>query len=138
MRRTGSLLFAPRGFCFSQTNKEIAVHGNCGMCQFRIESTAMKVPGVDTAIWYPSADSLYVKFLPDADGEGLMKIVCLNIVNAGHDNSYYAAPDSSYNALHGCCKYERPYIPKNYCDEHPFVRNKKAVNCTQCGKKLIR
>lgn len=79
------------------------VWGNCGMCKDRIEKT-VKSEGATNAAWDSKTKLLAVTFDPsktsvDALGKKLAIV--------GHDTEKYKADDKVYNALPGCCKYER-------------------------------
>lgn len=90
------------------TNQTFTVHGDCGMCKERIETTALK-NGAETAIWNEETQQLHLQFDPaKASSEYLLK----KIAEAGHDNEKYSAPDSVYNALPSCCHYPRTLLNK--------------------------
>lgn len=133
------LAFIP-GILFSQVGQSSMtfVKGNCGMCQYRIESTAISVDGVDTAVWSPYSDSLKVWYQLDVKLEQVQLEVHRLIAEAGHDNSFFRAPDSSYDKLHKCCKYDRLDYPKYSCIHHDHVRSSRKVECTVCGLRLTK
>jgi copper chaperone CopZ len=107
MMMVAGLLFFSMTSLFANVTKteKIKVYGNCGMCQSRIEKAAKSVPGVTKASWNKEDDILTVNF-DDT------KTTTLKIEEAeskvGHDTDHTRATDKSYNALPGCCKYERP------------------------------
>lgn len=79
------------------------IFGNCNMCKSTIEKAGNinKVAKVDwnkdtkmAALTYDSQ-----KTNPDE----ILKRIAL----AGYDSEKFLAPDSAYNALHGCCQYDR-------------------------------
>lgn len=89
---------------FSQNTKEKAlVKGLCGMCKNRIETVAKK-SGAKTASWSPETQTLEVEFLPTKTN--LDKIL-KSIADAGHDNEKYQTDEATYDALPGCCQYDR-------------------------------
>lgn len=79
------------------------VSGNCGMCKSTIEKAA-SVMGVSEAKWDIETKILTLAY--DANlitGDTVLK----HIADAGYDNEKFKATDMVYNALPGCCKYER-------------------------------
>jgi len=79
------------------------VWGACGMCKTRIEKTVL-AEGVTAASWDSKTQMLTVTFNPAKTGkEALSK----KLAAAGHDTEKFKAPDEVYNALPGCCHYER-------------------------------
>jgi copper chaperone CopZ len=81
----------------------IKVWGNCEMCKARIEKAA-KLDGVSKAEWDTQSKILWVTF---DTAKTSMDEISKNIAAAGHDNSKVKADDKAYNALPGCCRYER-------------------------------
>ena len=78
------------------------VKGNCGMCQQRIEKTAMAVEGVTSARWNKNDGKLSLvydnkKTTPDKVQQALAA--------AGHDTGKFKADQAVYDKLPGCCKY---------------------------------
>lgn len=89
---------------FSQAVKEKAlVKGLCGMCKQRIETTAKK-SGAKTAQWNAETQELEVTFVPSKTS---MDAILKSVAAAGHDNEKYQTDDKTYNALPGCCHYDR-------------------------------
>ncbi len=85
------------------TESTFKVKGECGMCKDRIETTA-KSAGAASANWNANTQTLSVKYdATRVTGDTLLK----KIAEVGHDNEKYAAPDSVYSNLPGCCLYER-------------------------------
>jgi copper chaperone CopZ len=79
------------------------VWGNCESCKARIEKTA-KVAGAATASWSESTKLLKVTFdNTKTDVDKISKALAA----VGHDTEKYKADAKVYNALPGCCKYER-------------------------------
>jgi len=79
------------------------VSGKCEMCEARIEKAALGVKGVKTAEWDKTTKLLKVSF----DGNTSKKDIEKAIADVGHDTPDFKAKDAVYNALPGCCKYER-------------------------------
>ena len=79
------------------------VSGNCEMCETRIENAAKSVDGVQTAEWDKTSKMLKITYNSDVNAKDVQKV----IVEVGHDTENYKAEDVVYNALPGCCKYER-------------------------------
>jgi mercuric ion binding protein len=84
--------------------EKIEVAGNCGMCETRIEKAAKSVEGVTSADWDKESKMLEVTF--DSEKSDLHKIH-LAVAEVGHDTKMHKASDEVYDALPGCCKYER-------------------------------
>lgn len=82
---------------------QIKVSGNCESCKTRIEKAAIKA-GAIKADWSANTQILTVSFDPKKTSEDK---ISKQVAAAGHDNEKYKATDKTYNALPGCCKYER-------------------------------
>jgi len=81
----------------------IKVWGNCGMCKSRIENTA-KVDGVSKALWDAKTQILTLTYDPSkVKTDDIQK----KIAAIGHDTEMFKADDKAYDALPGCCKYDR-------------------------------
>lgn len=81
----------------------IKVWGNCGMCKETIENVAKKA-GATTADWNEESKELKVSYaVKKTSSEKIQK----KIAKAGYDTKDFTASDKAYNALHGCCKYDR-------------------------------
>jgi len=103
---TGLLFFGMTSlFAKDAKTEKIKVYGNCGMCKSRIEKAAKSVEGVTKATWDDTEGILTVTF--DESKTTVMKIEEA-AANVGHDTDHVKATDKSYNALPGCCKYDRP------------------------------
>jgi mercuric ion binding protein len=79
------------------------VSGNCGMCKDRIEKTA-KEEGATSAAWDSKSKILTVSFDPSKTS---LDALGKKLAAAGHETGKYKADEKAYNALPGCCKYER-------------------------------
>lgn len=79
------------------------VGGSCGMCKDRIEAAALSVDGVIAASW---DDETMMLHLDHEMGTVIMK-VHEAVARVGHDTELVKAPDAVYEALPGCCLYER-------------------------------
>ncbi|PHR48015.1 MAG: ATPase [Fluviicola sp.] len=89
--------------------EKFKVYGNCGMCKKRIEKAALSVNGVKSANWDIESKIITVQYndhLLSKQGKS-MDNVYMKISKSGHDTQYYKAKDEAYNALPGCCQYER-------------------------------
>lgn len=82
------------------------VYGNCEMCKKRIEKAA-DIKGVSTATWDVDSKMMAVVFNPDKTSQ---EEIQKGIAQAGHDTQDFAAPDSSYDQLPGCCQYDRKNV----------------------------
>ena len=84
-------------------NESIKVLGNCGSCKNRIEKAA-KAEGATTAVWDSKTQLLAVTFDPSKTN---VDAISKKIAAVGHDTEKYKADDKVYDALPGCCHYER-------------------------------
>lgn len=91
---------------FSQEIKseKFKVSGNCGMCENRIETAVTGLEGVSKADWDKETKMLAVSF-----DESKLKLGDIHkaVAKVGHDTEIEKASDDVYNALAGCCQYER-------------------------------
>jgi copper chaperone CopZ len=95
---------------FAQAKTEkFEVKGNCGMCENRIEKAAKSTDGVSKADWDKESKMLVVSF--DESKTSLQKVQKA-IAEVGHDTPMVKAKDEVYNALPGCCKYDRTETKK--------------------------
>lgn len=93
------------GTAFGQTKTEkFEVKGNCGMCESRIEKAAKSVDGVSSADWSKASKMIEVSY--DSTKTNVHK-VHMALAKVGHDTNMHKAQDDVYNALPGCCKYDR-------------------------------
>jgi len=92
-------------FAKEAKTEKIKVYGNCGMCKSRIEKAAKSVEGVTKATWDDKEGILTVTF--DGTRTTVSKIEEA-VAKVGHDTDHAKATDKAYNALPGCCKYDRP------------------------------
>lgn len=87
----------------STKTETFKVYGNCGSCKARIEKAALQ-KGVSKAEWNKDTKVLTVVYNPSQiSSETILKKIALN----GHDNEKFKADNKTYNALPGCCQYER-------------------------------
>ena len=87
----------------STKTETFKVWGKCDMCKARIEKT-VKAEGATSADWNIKTQILTVTFEPaKTNVESLSK----KLAAVGHDTEKYKADDKVYNALPGCCKYDR-------------------------------
>lgn len=98
---------------FSQNKKVVKtsfwVSGNCEMCKANIEG-ALDQKGVRSAIW--DEKTKMVDIVYDSTRVKSAQIQQW-ISNKGYETETTAANDSAYEALPGCCKYERKLsVPK--------------------------
>jgi mercuric ion binding protein len=99
------LLVSVVGTAQGKKTETFKVFGNCEMCKANIEGALKKKDGILSKKWDPKTQMLTVKYnSSEITLAGIGKIVA----NAGYDNEFAMAPDAKYNALHACCKYERP------------------------------
>jgi mercuric ion binding protein len=107
---TSTLIFAQE-----LKTETFKVYGNCGMCESRIEKAAKSIGGVSLADWNKETEMIEVSF--DTSKTDVHK-VHIAIAKAGHDTDMQKAKDETYNALPGCCKYERPTAKKEDHNSH--------------------
>lgn len=86
---------------------QVAISGNCGMCEATIEKAAF-VKREAEADWDKDAKTARITFdSTRTDLDAVLKRIAL----AGYDNVRYLAPNAAYAALPGCCQYERRLKP---------------------------
>ena len=83
---------------------EFKVAGNCGMCEKRIEKAAYSVKGVKSAEWHSEHGDIHLVI---DETKCSKEDVAKAIAAVGHDTEFIKAKDEVYDALHGCCMYER-------------------------------
>lgn len=81
------------------------VYGNCGMCEKTIEGSLGEKDGVSQAEWNRETHEMSVTYNPEKISIEKIK---QKIAARGYDTDTHRAKDKVYNALPGCCKYERP------------------------------
>ena len=81
----------------------IKVLGNCDMCKTRIEKAA-KAEGASGASWDSKTKLLTLNYDPSKTS---IDAIAKKEASVGHDTEKYKAEDKVYNALPGCCKYDR-------------------------------
>jgi copper chaperone CopZ len=109
-----SMFLLGTSMLFAQAKTEkFEVKGNCGMCESRIEKAAKSVDGVSTADWNKETKILEVSF--DESRTSTHKIQ-MAVSKVGHDTPMHKASDEAYDALPGCCKYDRSDAKKQGTD----------------------
>ena len=88
----------------TEVTDTVTVYGNCNMCKGHIETALKDVDGIKKATWSHDTNLLTVTY--DKDKITLLKIEQL-VADAGYDTIHVTAPKEKYDALPGCCKYER-------------------------------
>jgi copper chaperone CopZ len=125
-----SLLFVVTG-CEAQiknAKKEtVKVYGNCGMCKKTIEKAANE-KGIVKADWDIDSNMLTMtydsaKTNPDA--------VLKKVAYAGYDSDKFRAPDEAYDALHGCCQYDRPVKNTAKAESHDAHKGHDMAEMTK-------
>jgi mercuric ion binding protein len=99
------LMISFTAFAGETTKEKFKVYGNCGMCEKTIEKAAKEVEGVKKANWDQKTKMIEVTF--DAEKTSLDAIQKA-IAKVGYDTDQAKAKDEVYEALHSCCKYDRP------------------------------
>ena len=98
----------------TQSDYSIGVKGNCGMCKTTIEKSVKGLDFVENAEWGIQTKILDVEF-SDSSIFDLEKLN-IAITESGYETMSSTANQSSYDALPGCCKYDRNmqvYSPKS-------------------------
>lgn len=107
MKSLAIFLFFAFGFSnssFAQTqNDTIKVWGSCGMCKSKIEKTA-KSAGAKSASWDVDTHMLVLTYKTEKTD---LKKIQESIAKVGYDTQDVTADNAAYDALHGCCKYDR-------------------------------
>lgn len=128
-----SVLFFSTMSLFAQDKADkIKVYGNCGMCETRIEKAVNAIDGVSAADWNKETKMLDVSF--DESKTDIHKIH-MAVAAVGHDTDMHKADDKVYNALHGCCKYDRPTMKKSMTktdQSHSGCNSSKEKSASSC------
>ena len=98
----------------TQSDYSIGVKGNCGMCKTTIEKAVKGLEFVENAEWGIQTKILDIEF-SDSSIFNLEKLN-IAITESGYETMSSTANQSSYDALPGCCKYDRNmqvYSPKS-------------------------
>ncbi len=94
----------------AESTISLDVMGECGMCEERIEQTALSVIGVVFAD-YSLADK---KLTVETDRSLFRRNELVNALLAvGHDTDGQQAPDNVYNDLPACCHYREAKVKKH-------------------------
>ena len=80
----------------------LKVEGRCDMCKKRIETAALSVEGVSSAIWDKKTKELHLNF---DEKKTSIEAISKAIAKVGHDTEKDKTDKKTYNALPGCCKY---------------------------------
>lgn len=100
------------------------VYGNCSMCKERIEAAALSVKGTTQVFWDEETKLLKINH-QHADIASVHKAIAI----VGHDTDLETSTDEVYNALHECCKYDRPQ----------FLQQQEIMvygNCEMCQERI--
>jgi len=85
-------------------SETFGVRGNCAMCKATIETAAMSINGVKTAVWDRENKKITVFY--DKTKATKMEIHKA-IAKSGYDTDMLSGDDSVYDNLPGCCQYDR-------------------------------
>jgi len=81
----------------------LKIYGNCGMCKKTIEKAA-NLQNIATVEWNKETKIATMTFdSVKTNQEDILK----RVANAGYDSETMKASSASYDALPGCCQYER-------------------------------
>ena len=103
------LIVLPMGIVAQEKQKknkkvQFTVHGNCEMCEKRIEKAALSVKGVKLANWDIPSNQISLIYNPQkAD----LVTIHESIAAVGYDTSEAKAKKEDYNELPKCCQYDR-------------------------------
>ena len=89
----------------NSTTDIIMVYGNCGMCKKRIEASLSQTKGVHSSDWNAETKVMIVKY--DSEVTSLDDVK-KTVAKGGHDTDKFRTEQKVYDALPGCCQYERP------------------------------
>jgi mercuric ion binding protein len=82
----------------------IFVNGNCEQCQNRIQKAAFSVKGVKSAFWSIETQNLVFTINEEKTTVAAVKKA---VAKVGHDTDSEKASVEVYDALPGCCQYQR-------------------------------
>ncbi|NPD84621.1 ATPase [Lentimicrobium sp. L6] len=99
------LMFGFSAIAGNVTKEKFKVYGNCGMCEKTIEKAVKNVDGVKKANWNQKTKMMEITF--DAEKTNI-EAIHQAIADVGYDTENATAKDEVYEALHSCCKYDRP------------------------------
>jgi copper chaperone CopZ len=85
-------------------SQQFFVAGKCGMCKARIESTALQIKGITTAVWNTENKQLQLNY---DKSQTSIDAVQQKMAAVGHDTKHYPATQDDYEGLPACCHYER-------------------------------
>lgn len=89
----------------------LEVDGVCEICKARIEKSAIKTPGVKSAVWNIETHELKLIF---DERKTNLKEIQKNVVAAGHDTKEMKATDEAYQSLHACCRYRDSSVKEDH------------------------
>ncbi|WP_336717131.1 TonB-dependent receptor domain-containing protein [Chryseobacterium mucoviscidosis] len=122
-------------FAQNLSKNQFKVKGNCEMCKERIENTAKKA-GAKTANYSIDLQILTIETDSNASSDEILK----KIAEAGHDNEKFKASAETYEALPGCCHYNRDLQPQTIDnhENHAKKENEFYVkgNCESCKARI--
>tara|TARA_B100001057_G_scaffold58914_1_gene52294 strand:- start:1349 stop:1684 length:336 start_codon:yes stop_codon:yes gene_type:complete len=103
------LLFLPLGMVAQvkqkkNTRTKFTVHGNCKMCEKRIEKAALYIKGVKSADWDVPSNQISLIYNPKKVD---LKTIHMGIAAQGHDTSKAKAKKEDYDEMPRCCQYQR-------------------------------
>jgi len=112
------ILTITTSFGQSQTTENFGVRGNCGMCKATIEKAASSIDGVTKAVWDKENKKIEVSF---DSAKTDLNAIHQAIANSGYDTDTVKSDAKVYDALPGCCQYDKDMkmnISKNKKDDH--------------------
>ena len=119
-----------------EKTSEFEVLGNCNGCKKRIEKAVNAIDGVASANW--NKDTKIIQMTYDSDKTSLEDI-SKAINGVGHDTKFGKASNSAYDALPGCCQYEREGTENTEASTAKTVASfnfEVSGNCGMCKKRI--
>ncbi|SNZ01347.1 heavy-metal-associated domain-containing protein [Flagellimonas pacifica] len=119
-----------------EKSSEFEVLGNCNGCKKRIEKAANAVAGVSKATWNKDTKIIDVAYNSD---ETSLEDISKAINKVGHDTKFGKASDSAYDALPGCCQYDREAPDNSEASKEDTVASFSFLvsgNCGMCKKRI--
>ena len=119
-----------------EKSSEFEVLGNCNGCKKRIEKAANSIDGVASATWNKETKVIEVAY--DSEKTSLEDI-SKAINEVGHDTKFGKASDSAYDALPGCCQYDREGPDNAKASKEEAVASFSFMvsgNCGMCKKRI--
>ncbi|WP_445737185.1 heavy-metal-associated domain-containing protein [Mariniflexile sp.] len=119
-----------------EKTSEFEVLGNCNACKKRIEKAVNAIDGVASANW--NKDTKIIQLTYDS-GKTSLEDISKAINGVGHDTKFGKASDSTYDALPGCCQYDRAgteNMEASTANTAASFNFNVSGNCGMCKKRI--